>query len=219
MKEEILRLEQSHQASNIEETEILLNKLAVTVPVDEDISEKLKKAEEELDDLKQDMKLKREEIDKLRCEKVADLTCKLDALNNEIQRITKERDMLEGSNVQLRAANEGLKLVVESKDAKIEELKVKTREYVNYERWRMSNVVGMLEGMEFDSAEEKTAERIPSLDLVPPVEKTAERTPSVDLADVGYLNNSSKNHKKLNVNSKANGRGKLDFSCRSMETV
>ncbi|KAK1268585.1 hypothetical protein QJS04_geneDACA017117 [Acorus gramineus] len=146
MKEEILRLEQRHQASNIEETEGLLNKLAVTIPVDEEISEKLKKAEEELDDLKQDMKLKGEEIDKLRCEKVAALTCKLGALNNEIRQITKERDMVKGSNVQLRATNEGLKQVVQLKDAKIEELKVKTQEYLNNERLRKSHTVGMLEG-------------------------------------------------------------------------
>ncbi|KAK1269003.1 hypothetical protein QJS04_geneDACA017122 [Acorus gramineus] len=132
MKEEISRLEQSHQASNIEETEGLLNKLAVTILVDEEISEKLKKAEEELDDLKRDMKLKGEEIDKLRCEKVA-------ALSNEIQQITKE----------LQVTNEGLKQVVQSKDAKIEELKVKAQEYLNNERLRMSHVVGMLEGKVF----------------------------------------------------------------------
>ncbi|KAK1302822.1 hypothetical protein QJS10_CPB12g00924 [Acorus calamus] len=55
------------------------------MPIDEDISEKLKKAEEELDDLKQDLELKGEEIDKLRCKNIAALAYKLGALNNEIQ--------------------------------------------------------------------------------------------------------------------------------------
>ncbi|KAK1302826.1 hypothetical protein QJS10_CPB12g00920 [Acorus calamus] len=107
---------------------------------DEDISEKLKKAEEELDDLKRDMKLKGEEIDKLRGEKVA-------ALNNEIQRITKE----------LQVTNEGLKQVVHWKDTKIEELKVKAQEYLNNERLRMSHVVGMLEGTPEEKSPEKEA--------------------------------------------------------------
>ncbi|KAK1302823.1 hypothetical protein QJS10_CPB12g00925 [Acorus calamus] len=98
----------------MEEPEGLLNKLAVTIPVNKDISDKLKKAEEELDDLKRDMKLMGEEKDNLRCEK----------------QITKE----------LQATNEGLKQVVQSKDAKIEVLKVKAEEYLNNERLRMSHV-------------------------------------------------------------------------------
>ncbi|KAK1268583.1 hypothetical protein QJS04_geneDACA017111 [Acorus gramineus] len=130
-------------------------RMALKMSVNEDISEKLKKAEEELDDLKRDMKLKGEEIERMRCERVtkdeevAALTCKLGALNNEIQLITKERNKLKGSNRQLWATNEGLKQVVQSKDAKMEELKVKAQECLNYERWWMSHVVGMLEGQVF----------------------------------------------------------------------
>ncbi|KAK1326770.1 hypothetical protein QJS10_CPA01g01977 [Acorus calamus] len=99
------------------------------------------------------VELKIKELDeesKLKNDEIAMLTSKLNNANNEIQRITEEKkkeyDMLGGSNVQLRAANEGLKQVVQSKDAKIEELKVSTQEFLNYERLRMSHVVGMLEG-------------------------------------------------------------------------